>query len=192
MQRFLTAAVTAMLAMTAFAACGKSPADVSETGSAETDGAQSLRLSSPDFEEGGDIPARYSCEGQDISPTLEWASVPESTRAFALIMDDPDAPGGAFTHWVLYNLPAEATRLEEGVPAAEEMENGARHGQNSFGSAHYGGPCPPAGPSHRYQFTLYALDAPTGLAAGASKQRLLDAMQGHILARGTLTGRYQR
>lgn len=101
-------------------------------------------------------------------------------------------PRGVFTHWVLFNLPAGSRRLAEAVPADEELSDEARQGRTSFSRIGYGGPCPPSGPSHRYRFTLYALDEPLGLAAGATKQQVLEAMPGRVLAEVTLTGRYQR
>lgn len=154
--------------------------------------AKTLSLSSPLFTEGSRIPAKYTCEGQDVSPPLVWGEPPQKTQGFTLIMDDPDAPVGVFTHWVLFNLPPDVRQLEEGVPAQEQLHNGALQGRNDFGKIGYGGPCPPGGSAHRYRFTIYALDNTLDLAAGASKKQLLDAMEGHILAQGQLTGNYQR
>ncbi len=151
-----------------------------------------LSISSPVFQEGASIPTKYSCEGQDISPPLVWGESPAGTRAFVLIVDDPDAPGGVFTHWVLFNLPADSRELSEAVPAQSQLPNGALQGKNDFGKIGYGGPCPPPGRPHRYQFALYALDQPLDLKSGASKKQVLEAMQGHILAQGQLTGIYQR
>ncbi|UCB44227.1 MAG: YbhB/YbcL family Raf kinase inhibitor-like protein [Dehalococcoidales bacterium] len=150
-----------------------------------------MTLLSTAFSEGENIPIRYSCDGEDISPQLTWDNVPAGTQSFVLIMDDPDAPGGVFTHWVLFNLPADARQLPEAVPTEQELDNGARHGINDFGEISYGGPCPPFGQSHRYQFTLYSLDTTLDLPAGASKQQVINAMQGHILDSVTLTGLYQ-
>jgi len=149
-------------------------------------------VSSSAFQEGGKIPAKYTCEGQDISPAITWGEPPAETQSFALIMDDPDAPGGVFTHWVLFNLPADSRELPEAMPTQAQLPNGSLQGKNDFGKAGYGGPCPPSGRPHRYQFTLYALDQPLDLKAGASKKPVIDAMQGHILAQGRLTGTYQR
>ena len=151
-----------------------------------------LSVSGSAFQEGGKIPAKYTCEGQDISPALTWDELPAGTRSFALIMDDPDAPIGIFTHWVLFNLPADACELPEAVPAQAQLPDGSLQGKNDFGKTGYGGPCPPSGRPHRYQFTLYALDQALDLKAGASKKQLLDAMPGHVLAQGILTGTYQR
>jgi Raf kinase inhibitor-like YbhB/YbcL family protein len=151
-----------------------------------------LSLSSTAFKEGDKIPAKYTCDGQDISPLLTWGEPPQLTQAFVLIVDDPDAPGGVFTHWVLFNIPAIARQLEEGIAAQERLRNGALQGKNDFGRIGYGGPCPPRGPAHQYRFTLYALDKSLDSKPGASKKQIVDAMKGHILAQGQLTGTYQR
>jgi Raf kinase inhibitor-like YbhB/YbcL family protein len=118
--------------------------------------------------------------------------MPAATKAFALLADDPDAPGGTWVHWVIYDLPANATELAEGQSKTETLGGGAKQGLNDFRKVGYGGPCPPPGPAHRYYFKLYALDAPTALKPRATKQQLLDAMKGHVLAQGELMGRYKR
>ena len=151
-----------------------------------------LTVSSSAFQEGAKIPARYTCEGQDISPPLTWSKPPAGTKSLALIVDDPDAPGGVFTHWVLFNLPPQTTELAEAIPTQAELPNGARQGKTDFGRVGYGGPCPPPGRPHHYQFTVYALDQTLDLKAGASKRELIRAMEGHILAQDRLTGLYQR
>ena len=151
-----------------------------------------LAVSSSAFQEGGEIPTKYTCEGQDVSPVLTWSEPPAGTQSFVLIVDDPDAPVGVFTHWVLFNLPADSRGLPEAVPTQNQLPDGSLQGKNDFGKIGYGGPCPPPGRPHRYQFTLYALDQTLDLKAGASKKQVLDAMQGHILAQGRLTGTYQR
>ncbi len=151
-----------------------------------------LPLSSTAFKDGDRIPARYTCQGQDISPPLAWGEPPHNTRSFALIVDDPDAPGGLFTHWIMLNIKDNIRGLGEGIPAPERIKNGAIEGTNDFNMIGYGGPCPPPGKVHRYRFTLYALDSPLDLPRGASRQQLLDAMKGHILAQSQLTGLYQR
>jgi Raf kinase inhibitor-like YbhB/YbcL family protein len=151
-----------------------------------------ISLSSTAFREGEGIPAKYTCEGQDISPPLEWGELPPGTRAFALIMDDPDAPMGVFTHWVIFNIASDSHQLVEAIPTQDQLPGGALQGKNDFGRTGYGGPCPPPGRPHRYQFTLYAMDHPLDLKAGVSKEQLLSAMQGHVLAQGQLTGTYQR
>lgn len=149
-------------------------------------------LSSTAFDAGQAIPRRYTCDGEDTAPSLSWSEAPQGTQAFALIMDDPDAPRGMFTHWVLFNLPSTAQGLPEGVPKRERLENGALQGRNDFGGIGYGGPCPPPGRPHRYRFFLYALDTPLNLRPGASKKQVLDWIQGHILAEAQLVGTYQR
>lgn len=150
-----------------------------------------IQILSSAFEEGGMIPRQYTCDGQDISPDLSWSAVPEGTQSVALIMDDPDAPSGTFVHWVLYGLPAERHELTQSMPHDKTLASGARQGINDFGKIGYGGPCPPSG-THRYYFTLYALDTDLDLPPGASKAELLDAMEGHILAEGQIMGKYER
>ena len=151
-----------------------------------------LSLSSTGFKEGDKIPVKYTCDGEDISLPITWGEPPQKTQAFALIVDDPDAPGGVFTHWVVFNIPGNVRQLGEGVPAQERLQSGALQGKNDFGRIGYGGPCPPRGPAHRYRFTVYALEKSLDLKPGASKKQLLDAMKGHILAQGELMGTYQR
>jgi Raf kinase inhibitor-like YbhB/YbcL family protein len=154
--------------------------------------AVTLRLTTTAFQPGGNIPRKYTCDGPDVSPALAWDAPSGAVQSFVLIMDDPDAPGGTWVHWVLYDLPAAARDLPEGVPRQEELPSGARQGRNDFRRVGYFGPCPPAGPAHRYFFKLYALDARLNLKPGASKAEVERAMQGHILAQGELMGRYQR
>ena len=150
-----------------------------------------IKVSSEAFEEGGMIPAKYTCDEDDISPPLAWDSIPEGTKTLALICDDPDAPMGTWVHWVLFNLPVDISELPENVPPERELESGAKQGTNDFGRIGYGGPCPPGG-THRYYFKLCALDAVLNLEAGGRKPQLLEAMEGHILAKGQLMGRYSR
>jgi Raf kinase inhibitor-like YbhB/YbcL family protein len=150
------------------------------------------QLTSPAFFHQGDIPRKFTCDGEDVSPALRWTDPPAGTQAFALIADDPDAPAGTWVHWVLYDLAAETRELSEGVPKQETLPNGARQGRNDFRRIGYGGPCPPPGPPHRYFFKLYALREKTGLKPGATKAELLKAMEGHILAHEELVGKYRR
>jgi Raf kinase inhibitor-like YbhB/YbcL family protein len=146
-----------------------------------------FQLTSEAFAPGQPIPAKYSCDGQDSSPPLQWSDPPAGTRSFTLIMDDPDAPAGVWDHWLLFNLPADTRSLaERATPPA-----GTRGGRNSWGRTGYGGPCPPRG-THRYFFKLYALDTNLELAAGATKKELLQAMEGHLLAQAELMGTYAR
>ncbi len=151
-----------------------------------------LRLTTTAFPNGGAIPEKFTCDGPDVSPLLAWSEPPARTQAFALIMDDPDAPAGTWVHWVIYDLPAAANGLPENVPKQPELENGAHQGRNDFRKTGYGGPCPPAGKPHRYFFRLYALDSATRLKPGASKAELEKAMKGHILAQAELMGQYGR
>lgn len=151
-----------------------------------------FRLQSAAFQEGTSIPARFSCEGEDVSPPLAWTGAPSAARSFALIVEDPDAPAGVWTHWVAYDLPAQTRALQENTPKQGELPGGGLQGRNSFGRIGYGGPCPPAGNAHRYFFRLYALDTTLGLRAGADKQQVLAAMKGHIVGRTELMGRFQR
>jgi Raf kinase inhibitor-like YbhB/YbcL family protein len=151
-----------------------------------------IELSSAAFGEGANIPKQYTGDGRDASPPLRWSDPPQGTTSFALIGDDPDAPRGTWVHWVLFNLPAEQRELQEAVPAQEVLASGAKQGQNDFGKIGYGGPAPPPGKPHRYFFKLYALDTPLDLAPGATKDQLVTAMKGHVLAEGQLMGRYGR
>ena len=150
-----------------------------------------IKITSSAFGEGAMIPARYTCDGADISPPLQWDAVPEGTKTIALICDDPDAPMGTWVHWVLFNLPAETKQLAENIPADETLADGARQGITDFGKIGYGGPCPPSG-THRYFFKIYALNTEIELPAGADKAQLLKAIQEHILGQGQLMGRYSR
>ena len=148
-------------------------------------------LPSPVFAAGQPIPARFTCDGEDISPALEWSGVPASAKSLALICDDPDAPAGTWVHWVVYNLPADDMGLIENTPATDKLTGGGLQGKNDFGKIGYGGPCPPSG-THRYFFKLYTLDTELDLKPGATKSDLLKAMEGHIVAQGELMGTYSR
>jgi len=149
-------------------------------------------ISSPSFQNGKDIPKKFTCDGEDVSPALSWTDPPQGSKSFTLIADDPDAPRGTWTHWVLYDLPAPTTNLPEGVPKTGELTAGGRQGTNDFPKIGYGGPCPPPGKPHRYFFKLYALDSQLNLKAGTSKQEVEHAMQNHILGRTELMGKYGR
>jgi Raf kinase inhibitor-like YbhB/YbcL family protein len=150
-----------------------------------------LKLASTAFDEGGTIPAKYTCDGENVSPPLAWSGVPEAAKSLALVADDPDAPGGTWTHWVIYQIPATEKGLAENVPARDTLDEGARQGKNDFKKTGYGGPCPPSG-THRYFFKLYALDTDPNLPPGATKDQLLKATEGHVVAQGQLMGRYKR
>ena len=174
------------LILTMAVACGSNIPPPAE------EGEMTLSLSSTAFKAGERIPVSYTCDGQDISPPLEWSEPPMGTRAFALIVDDPDAPGGVFTHWVIFNLSSDSRKLAEATPAQAQLSPGALQGKNDFGRIGYSGPCPPVGRPHHYQFNLYALDQTLNSKAGISRKELISAMAGHILAQGQLTGIYQR
>ncbi len=165
----------------------------SEQADLDTAGGKNMEITitSPAFEDGGLIPAKYTCDGADISPPLQWEGVPEGTGSIAVISDDPDAPMGTWVHWVLFGLPSETRELAENIPPDRTLPNGAKQGTTDFGRVGYGGPCPPSG-THRYFFKIYALDTEIDLSAGASKSELLKAMEGHILGQGQLIGRYKR
>lgn len=150
-----------------------------------------IQLISQAFSEGAMIPTRYTCDGEDVSPPLSWTDLPPETGSFALICEDPDAPVGTWDHWVLFNIPASATGLPEAVPATATLDDGSVHGNNSWRRLGYGGPCPPGG-THRYIFSLFALDIKLDLKSGATKSGLLKAMEGHILAQTRLMGKYRR
>ena len=150
-----------------------------------------MELSSSAFKDGGAIPARYTCDGENVSPPLAWRDLPPGTEALALIVDDPDAPAKVWVHWLLYDFPPAPAELPEGVPAQGSLDNGASQGLNDFHELGYGGPCPPRG-THRYRFTLYALDGKLGLHSGASEDLLLQAIEGRVRGRCELTGKYTR
>ena len=151
-------------------------------------------LSSSAFKEGAPIPRKYTCDGEDVSPPLSWTAPPAKTAELALICDDPDAPRGTFTHWVLYGLPASTASLQENVAKTETLPKvgGAKQGKNSAGRIGYMGPCPPSGPAHHYQFMLYALDAKLDLKPGLTAKDLRKAMEGHVLGEAELVGLYSR
>jgi Raf kinase inhibitor-like YbhB/YbcL family protein len=161
-----------------------------------------IRLTSPAFTEGAMIPREFTCDGADRSPPLEWSGVPQAARSLVLICDDPDAPGGTWSHWVLYKLSPSITSLDLGVatdPVAtldpktvvKQPRLTVTQGKNDFGKIGYGGPCPPWG-VHRYFFRLYALDQQTELAPGVTRTAVFKAIAGHILAEGHLMGKYAR
>lgn len=154
--------------------------------------AMCIDVSSHAFKHGERIPAIYTCDGRDISPSLSWCGAPGEVKSYALIMDDPDAPGGTFTHWVVYDMSYKLAVLPENIPKGDKFLHGLQ-GKTSFDRAGYGGPCPPAGKPHRYFFKMYALDVATlGLPEGAPRQDVEKAMQGHILAKGEIIGTYGR
>jgi hypothetical protein len=148
-----------------------------------------IQVKSTAFDAGASIPARYTCDGQDVSPPLSWDAGPPKTACYALIMDDPDAPAGTWVHWVAWNIPL--TELPENVAREARLADGTCQGKNSWPKLGYGGPCPPSG-QHRYFFKVYALDQKLDLHAATDKEDLVAAMRGHVLAEGELFGVYTR
>ena len=148
-------------------------------------------LTSPKFLDGQTIPADFTCDGRNISPPLRWSGAPDNTTQFALLMDDPDAPGGTWSHWVMYAIPANYRGLEENIPATPVLPDGIRQGRNSWGKIGYGGPCPPSG-THRYVFHLLALGNAPGLDPDLSSSQVIAAIRNQILAEARLTSLYQR
>ncbi len=151
-----------------------------------------MELASSAFKNGDPIPARYTCDAKNISPPLAWNGVPANTASFTLIVDDPDAPTGVWTHWVLINLPADTADLPEDAVKSKPFPPSVKEGINDFKRIGYDGPCPPNGKLHRYYFKLFALDIPLDVPAGASRQTVEAAMAKHILAQGQLMGTYQK
>ncbi|MGH7897571.1 MAG: YbhB/YbcL family Raf kinase inhibitor-like protein [Candidatus Binatia bacterium] len=152
-----------------------------------------FRLTSDAFAEGALIPTDHTCDGADRSPTLQWSGAPAGTQAFTLIVDDPDAPGGSFTHWILYNVPGAAKGLAEGMPPGKTtLGDGSLQGKSDFKRPGWGGPCPPKGSKHRYEFELYALSAPLELEPGVTRDEVEKAMKDTTLAKTKLTGQYAR
>ena len=144
-----------------------------------------MKLTSSAFGDGGDIPSRFTCDGDNISPPSEIGDVPEGTEVLALVMDDPDAPMGTFDHWLVWNIPKDTTKIEEGA------EPQGIQGRTDFGRTGYGGPCPPSG-THTYRFKLYALSKELDLREGVGKSQLEEAIKGSIIEEVVLKGKYRR
>lgn len=151
-----------------------------------------LRIAGDAFEEGKSIPRKFTCDDADRSPPLHWEGAPEGTNALALVMDDPDAPSGTWTHWLLYNMPPATQALGEGIPTSATLGDGSRQGTNDFGKVGYSGPCPPPGSTHRYRFKLYALSSPIELEPGAKRDAVVKAINEKRLAEAALTATYGR
>jgi len=151
-----------------------------------------LTFSSPSFSNGGDIAKQFTCDGADRSPQLIWTDPPVGTKAFAIFVDDPDAPVGSWNHWAIWNIPASSHGLPEAVSKEAHLSDGSQQGMNDFHKIGYNGPCPPAGKAHRYYFKLYALDTKLNLKLEAGKPEREAAMKGHILAQGEWMGKYSR
>jgi len=152
-----------------------------------------IKIKSSSFHDGGMIPSKYTCEDENISPQLHWNEVSKNVKSYAIILDDPDAPGGNFVHWIIFNIPGDMKELHENVTPSRNIPDEVMLGTNSFGRIGYGGPCPPPGKPHHYYFRLYALDTILHhIESGATKERLEKAMEGHIVAKGELMGMYKR
>lgn len=149
-------------------------------------------LSSSSFQNGSDIPKQFTCSGADISPGLKWSNPPAGTKTFALIADDPDAPAGTWTHWLVYDLPPQTAALQENLPKTDDIPSGGKQGRNDFRKIGYGGPCPPPGKPHRYFFKLYALDEVLNLKPAEDRRQLEQAMKGHVLGQAELMGKFDR
>jgi len=160
--------------------------------SASKSGSAPLIISSPSFETGETIPPRQTCIGEDVSPPLNWTGGLDKVVSYAIICEDPDAPGGTWIHWVIFDIPMQTTSLPEGVSDTPQLEDGSKQGINDFKKLGYGGPCPPPGKPHRYYFRLYGLDQLTGLEPGSTADELKDRMRGHIVAQGELMGVFGR
>ena len=145
-----------------------------------------MKITTTAFQEGGNIPSKFTCDGADANPLLRFEGVPAEAKSLALIVDDPDAPGGLFTHWLVWNIDPKTAAVEENGAPSNSVQ-----GKNDFGKSGYGGPCPPSG-THRYFFKIFALDRQLDLAAGSKRAQLDAQMRGHIIAQGELMGRYSR
>jgi Raf kinase inhibitor-like YbhB/YbcL family protein len=184
---WLWGVIISCILCTSFSACKRA-----ETPEAKgAGGATAFELKSSAFEDGGMIPQKYTCEGDNVSPPLSWGGVPGKTKSLALICDDPDAATGTYVHWVLWNLPPDTLSLPEGAPPEDILAN-VQQGVENWPPAGYFGPCPPPGKLHRYFFRLYALDATFDLPVDAEKDTLEKSMEGHILAKVQLMGSYKR
>lgn len=161
---------------------------------AKGDKNMSFSIASSAFKQGMPIPKEYSCEGKNTSPDLSWNGAPASTKSFVLICDDPDAPHGTWTHWIVYDIPSATTSFARDMKKGAELEHGIKQGSQSSGVVGYQGPCPPPGHgTHHYHFTLYAMDCPTlGIAGGADRKHVEEAMGKHIIAQTECMGTYER
>jgi Raf kinase inhibitor-like YbhB/YbcL family protein len=175
--------LVALLVLLLAAGCGGGDDGAEEPA---TDLAESITVTSSAFEADQPIPSRYTCDGDNISPPLTWDGVPADARVLALVVDDPDAPGGTYVHWIVLDMNVATASVVEGA-----VPDSGVQAANSNGDAAYTGPCPPSG-THHYRFIVYALDAPTGLAEGANTDDALAAIDEHAIARGRLTGLYSR
>lgn len=180
--KFVRTATVAASCSVLLCACGT---DASSS-TVSADAPATIKVSSTAFGEGDSIPELYTCDGDEVAPPLAWSGVPADAAAVALVVEDPDAPSGTFTHWVVVDIATSTTSSPEGG-----IPHGGVQATSSVGSAAYAGPCPPSG-THHYRFTVLALDAETGLGEGASLEEAVAAVNDHAVARGTLTGTYAR
>lgn len=151
-----------------------------------------IEIASEAFRDGERIPDEYTCKGTNISPPLSLGPAPPGTESLVIICDDPDAPSGLFTHWILYNIPGGTRQIAKGVPRKPVLTDGSRHGMNNYGRLEYSGPCAPQGKPHRYRFDLSALDIVLALRAPVTRKDIGEAMEGHILGKGSLTCLFAR
>lgn len=151
-----------------------------------------MKITLKAFQDGGEIPVEYTCDGNDSSPEIRWEEIPDDAESLLIIMDDPDAPGGTFTHWLVYNISPSLTGIKGGVPDSAEIQRGIHQGLNGFGRIGYGGPCPPRGRTHRYYFRLYATATRPGLRKGARRQELEKEISGKVIEEASYMGTYQR
>ncbi|MFW5760097.1 MAG: YbhB/YbcL family Raf kinase inhibitor-like protein [Cyclobacteriaceae bacterium] len=151
-----------------------------------------FNISTPSYENGANIPVEHTCEGDDISPPVRWDGEPKETVSFALIMEDPDAPGGTFTHWIVYNLPSDCHELEKIIPIERHLENNAIQGKNDFGKIGFNGPCPPKGEEHRYFFRIFALKKKLPPESIDNGEQFYEAMNGLVLDKAEYMGKYYR
>lgn len=174
------------------AGCEQKKQKAPETSNRKAGNTMEFKLTSSAFAQGQSIPKQYTGEGADITPPLQWNDAPDGVKSYALICDDPDAPGKTWVHWIIFNIPAQKNDLKEAIKMKEQFSDGTAQGVTDFGKIGYGGPMPPPGKPHRYFFKIYAMDTNLELRPGANKGQLLDAMEGHILAKAELMGTYQR
>ena len=179
--------------------CAAGCFDTADTGaeSGMPEKLENLTVMSPAFGYGEEIPGLYTCTGEDRSFAVSWNGTPEGTAGFALVMDDPDAPSGQFTHWIVWNIPPGSGGLPEGIPAVPRLADGSMQGINDFGQTGYGGPCPPRGPAHRYFFRLMAVDrnldfTAKEIQAGITRKAVLEKIKDHVIAEASLMGKYKR
>jgi len=189
--KFLSPLIAGLFLTTLLTSCGGNNDEFAPVPPEPGGMVMSIRLSSSAFDNGEPIPAKYSRDGDNMSPPLQWSDPPDGTQSLALIVDDPDAPHGTWIHWVVFNLPAQTRALPEAANSQNNLPTGATQGKNSWGHTMYEGPDPPGG-IHHYYFKLYAIDTVIDLKAWASKTDLLHAMNQHLLAKGELMGTYQK